>query len=425
MKFVHAADLHLDSPLRGLDRYEGAPTEQLRGATRRALENLVTLCLEERVDFLLLAGDLYDGSWKDYRTGLFFAGQMSKLRAADIPVFFVRGNHDAESNITRSLRLPENVHELSSEKPETDTRTLERLGVAVHGQSFASRAVTDDLAAGYPQALPGLFNLGLLHTCANGREGHDPYAPCTLDTLRHKGYDYWALGHVHAREVLATEPWVVFPGNLQGRHARESGPKGATLVTVEHGRVVSADARALDAVRWALCNVDAGGAQTGDEVVDRVRASLTQALAAAGGRTVAARVTLTGTTRAHGTLAADFDKWSNEIRNVANDVGGEGVWIEKILGQTRSAIDLKGLGSRDDALGQLVRALGELRDDEIARRALLEELADLKHKLPPELRDGDDGLKLDDPALVTALLDDVEQLLVPRLLERTSGGEEP
>src|SRR4051812_29910913 len=113
MKFVHAADLHLDSPLRGLDRYEGAPVEQLRGATRRALENLVALCLSEKADFLLLAGDLYDGGWKDYRTGLFFAAQMSRLRAADIPVFFVRGNHDAESNITRSLRLPENVRELS------------------------------------------------------------------------------------------------------------------------------------------------------------------------------------------------------------------------------------------------------------------------------------------------------------------------
>ena len=425
MKFVHAADLHLDSPLRGLDRYEGAPAEQLRSATRRALENLVALCLEERVDFVLLAGDLYDGGWKDYRTGLFFAAQMSKLRAAEIPVFFVRGNHDAESNITRSLRLPDNVHELSSERPETDARTLERLGVAVHGQSFASRAVTDDLAEGYPQALPGLFNLGLLHTCASGRPGHDPYAPCTLETLRHKGYDYWALGHVHAREVLATDPWVVFPGNLQGRHARESGPKGATLVTVEQGRVISAEARALDAVRWAACDVDAGDAQSGDEVVDRVRASLTRALAEAGGRTVAARVTITGTTRAHTALAGDFDKWSNEIRSVANDVGGEGVWVEKIRVHTQSAIDLKGLGERDDALGQLVRALGELRTDEVARRALLEDLVDLKHKLPPELRDGEDGLKLDDPELVTSLLEDIEQLLVPRLLERAGGGEEP
>ena len=106
MRFLHAADLHLDSPLRGLDRYEGAPVEELRGATRRAFENLVALCLSERVDFLLLAGDLYDGSWKDYRTGLFVAAQLSKLRAADIPVFFGRGNHDAESNITRSLRRP-------------------------------------------------------------------------------------------------------------------------------------------------------------------------------------------------------------------------------------------------------------------------------------------------------------------------------
>src|SRR6202040_3694561 len=135
---VHAADLHIDSPMRGLDRYDGAPTARMRSATRRAVENLVALCVDEAVDFLLLAGDLFDGNWKDYGTGLFFAAQMSRLREAGIPVVIIRGNHDAQNQITKHLVLPDNVVTLAADKPET--RAFNRIGVAVHGQSFETKA---------------------------------------------------------------------------------------------------------------------------------------------------------------------------------------------------------------------------------------------------------------------------------------------
>jgi exonuclease SbcD len=149
MKFVHAADLHLDSPLAGLSKYEGAPVEQIRGATRRALENLVKLCLTEQVKLLLIAGDLYDGDWRDYSTGLFFAKQMATLRAANVRVVWIRGNHDAASKLTAHLNLPDNVRELSHKKP--DSFVLEDLGVAVHGQGFDTREVTTDLSLRYPE----------------------------------------------------------------------------------------------------------------------------------------------------------------------------------------------------------------------------------------------------------------------------------
>ena len=151
MRFVHAADLHVDSPLAGLERYEGAPVAAIRGATRRALENLVELCLARDARLLLLAGDLFDGKWRDFSTGLFFVRQMARLREADVAVVLVRGNHDAESQIPKHLRLPENVRELPSGRAATVE--LEELGIAVHGQSYANRATTDDLAAGYPRAL--------------------------------------------------------------------------------------------------------------------------------------------------------------------------------------------------------------------------------------------------------------------------------
>lgn len=177
MKFIHAADIHLDSPLVGLQFYEGAPVEEVRGATRRALENLVELAAAEKVDFVLLAGDLYDGDWKDYNTGLFLSHQMSRLREEGIRVFIISGNHDAASQITKHLRMPDNVKTLSVRHPETDR--IEKLGLAIHGQGYAVRAVTDDLAGGYPLASPHHFNIGLLHTSLDGREGHESYAPTT------------------------------------------------------------------------------------------------------------------------------------------------------------------------------------------------------------------------------------------------------
>jgi DNA repair protein SbcD/Mre11 len=220
MKLVHAADLHLDSALHGLARYESAPAEEIRGATRRAFTNLVTLCLEERVALLVISGDLFDGDWRDISTGLFFSAQLSKLCEAGIKVVWIRGNHDAVSQIRRSVRLPQAVIELAANHAET--RVFDELGIAVHGQSFVKRDVTEDLAAGYPPRVAGALNVGLLHTALDGRSGHDRYAPCKLETLTNRGYEYWALGHVHQREVVSADPYVVFPGNLQGRHARES-----------------------------------------------------------------------------------------------------------------------------------------------------------------------------------------------------------
>jgi DNA repair exonuclease SbcCD nuclease subunit len=414
MKLVHAADLHIDSPLRGLDRYEGAPSAELRNATREAFKNLVGLCLDEQVELLLLSGDIYDGNWKDYSTGLFFAEQLSRLRLAGVQVVLVQGNHDAEHEITRRLDLPENARQLDTRRPETFV--IERLGVAVHGQGFAKRAVTDDLATGYPDPVKGLFNIGMLHTCASGRPGHDSYAPCSLETLIGKGYDYWALGHVHAREVLCESPYIVFPGNLQGRHARESGEKGATLVTVDSGRITSVEHRALDVVRWCVCEIDVSEAESADDAVDLTRRHLERRLADADGRMVAARIALCGKTRAHAALHNHAEELVNRLRAAANDLGQKNLWIERVRFRTEAPLDVGALEERDDAIGQLARSLRALRDDQAGLTALLPEFASLRKKLPQEAREGDDGIRLDDPAFLREALEDVEQMLISRLL---------
>ena len=411
MKLVHAADLHVDSPMRGLERYENAPVAQMRGATRRALENLVGLCIEEEASLLLLAGDLYDGDWKDYATGLFFAGQMSRLRHAGVKVALVWGNHDAESQISRHLQLPDNVTVLPSGEP--GSVTFDELGVVVHGQSYAHPAETDDLAADYPEATAGMLNVGLLHTAATGRAGHLPYAPCDVGTLASKGYDYWALGHVHAREVLSESPWIVFPGNLQGRHCKEAGPKGAMVIDVDDGAIRRVDFRAVDAVRWCLAAIDVTDAESAFDVVELVRARLEGELTAAEGRPLAARVVLEGRTPAHGALVDDKEGFINRLRVEANDLGP--LWLEQVRLRTEPTVDVAGLSLRDDAVGQIARALQELQHDDEGLVPLMAELDDVHKKLPAELRTGPDGLRLDDPATVRRLLKEAEDLVLARL----------
>ena len=416
MKFVHAADLHIDSPLSGLDRYEGAPVERIRQATRRAFSNLVDLCVNEQVQLVVLAGDLFDGDWKDYSTGLFFVAQVQRLRLAGIPVVMVRGNHDAASQVTRQLPLPDNVFELSSAEPQTVT--FEQLGICVHGQSYAQRAEHRDLAVDYPAARQGYLNIGVLHTCVTGRPGHEPYAPCKLETLYSKGYDYWALGHVHEREVLCEAPWVVFPGNLQGRHIKETGAKGATLVECGEGVIRSVEHRTLDVVRFERLQVAAQGAQSAEEVMEQVYEAVYAAWGNAGGRALVARIEVTGSTEGHRSLHQDPERWEAEIRARAIELSG--VWIEQVRFHTRGRTSLEALQTRGDALGQVARSLSELRVDATLRNGWLVHFEELKNKLPIEVRQGADAVKLDDPDALLDVLDDVEELLLNDLYEERS-----
>jgi exonuclease SbcD len=420
VKFVHAADLHLDSPLRGLARYAGAPVEEMRLASRRACENLVGLCIAEQADLLLLAGDLYDGDWRDYSTGLYFSAQMSRLREAGVQVVLVRGNHDAASQITRHLRLPDNVFELSIDAPQS--LCFEDLGIAVHGQSFATRAVTENLAQSYPDPISQVVNVGLLHTSVNGRAGHEPYAPCSLDELVNKGYDYWALGHVHAREVLSEAPWVVFSGNLQARHAREIGEKGATLVSYDAGMITHVEHRALDVVRFATLRVDLRRASTFDAVLENARDALAD-FASNVDRTTAVRLILTGESEVHAQLHARDAALLENVRAFATDLGAGQLWLEKLALDTRPVASHEAVSHEDGALGELLGFLKQLRGDDAALLQLSnEELHELRAKLPAELREGADALKLDDPQLLRAELESVEQLLLARLFNMEAAG---
>jgi len=416
-RFLHAADIHLDSPLRGLERYEGAPVDEIRSAPRRALENLVQFAIDEEVEFLLLAGDLYDGDWKDYNTGLFFISQMRRLGQAGIGVHLIAGNHDAASQITKQLALPDNVTLYSHAKPQTVE--LPELGVAIHGQSFKTRSVTQDLAAGYPLGEPGRFDIGLLHTSLDGRPGHDDYAPSSISELRSKGYDYWALGHVHQREVVSEDPWIVFPGNLQGRHARETGEKGATLVTVSDGEILSVEHHALDVVRWARLEVDLAAVERADEIPDLVRSCLVP-LGESSAGLLALRLVLTGRSSAHAELVRERERWIQEIRSQLAAAGDVGVFLEKVEVASQSAIDIGSGLEREDALGDLLRMISALEDASLDLGDFVEPFREIRKKLPPECVTGEEGFDPTDPERLRELLPSVRDLLLARL----AGAEE-
>ena len=422
MRFIHTADLHIDSPLRGLSRYEGAPLERLRGATRRTLERLVDLALDEQVDFVLIAGDLYDRDWQDFHTGLFVREQMVRLGRKGIRVFIVQGNHDARGVITRQIPWPDNVKVFSSRAAETVR--LEALGVAIHGHSFPDREVPEDLVPGYPLAVPGFFNIGVLHTSLSGIGGHDTYAPTTLPDLKSRGYDYWALGHIHARQVICEQPRVVFPGNLQGRHARETGPKGCELVTVEGARM-TARFVPLAVVRWHQIGIDLQPLKTLDELPLRVAQALALAASEDGDALHAVRVVLSGETLLHALEARQPGTLAAAVQAASQDVSGAEVWIEQVKLDLRSPLDRSRLEQGEDALGELVRWVDLLGGDQpglekFCRTALAEVLgkipAEVQAAMAHEAADVHTDIpRLDDGVALLALLKDAEATLLARL----------
>jgi exonuclease SbcD len=368
-RFIHAADIHLDSPLRGLARYEGLPTAEIRQASRTAFDNLIRFACIERVDFMVIAGDLYDGDWKDMSTGLYFAAAMGKLGAAGIPVFLIRGNHDASSVLTRSLPLPSNVRVFSDRSGETFR--IEEIGVAIHGRSFGAKKETEDITPSYPPAEAGLFNIGLLHTSLSGYAAHETYAPCNLAALDSKGYDYWALGHVHDFAILSTNPHVVFSGVLQGRHSREVGPKGAVLVEVVDGDVRDVTLIQLDVFRWALMELKCEEVRDFDELHALLRQNFSRLLDDLGrDRPLIVRLTLTGHTDFHLHLLDQSSRVRDDVRAIACEVSTD-FWIEKIVIETKPA------ASTTSALasGPLSEALGSAASDEELARRLQSELA--------------------------------------------------
>jgi exonuclease SbcD len=413
VKFIHTADIHLDSPLRGLSAYPDAPAERVRTATRDAFFNLVTRAIDESVDFVVIAGDVYDGDWKDFNTGLYFVRQMGRLRQAGIPVYLLYGNHDAESEMTKGLDLPDNVHVFSSRKAET--YRIDAQKVALHGRSFKVAATTDSLLPSYPEPMPGWLNIGVLHTAIEGNSEHAKYAPCSIGELQAKGYQYWALGHVHEHWIQRGDVTIAYPGNLQGRHIRECGPRGALLVTAEAGEITDVERFEVDVLRWHAIEVDISQAVTLKSAARLAGQDIERLLdSVAGDLPIAIRVTFIGQSIAHRELLGQESQLRQEVIAQAVALDPDRIWIEKVKIASHSPNGASGRILDDesaDALMELENLAKTAISDPDFMTSLEQDIQALLEKLPHEVLQAMPDLKdlRQDPA--SHLPDQLEQSL--------------
>jgi DNA repair exonuclease SbcCD nuclease subunit len=378
--FLHAADLHLGSPFQGLSLRDPRLAERFGAASREAFEALIDRALEERVAFAIFAGDIFDGEWRDASAALFFNRQIARLTREGVKVYLLKGNHDAESVVTKSLSLPDAAHEFPARKARTFL--IEELRVALHGRSFADRAESGNFAVDYPEPKPGWLNIGVLHSSLDGRPGHANYAPCALTDLRAKNYDYWALGHVHAHEIVCENPFVVYPGNLQGRSIRECGEKGAVLVDVEDGAVKGLRRLIVDRARFAEILIDASGLETPAELLREISARAREEIEGAAGRFLAARLRVQGASALHPQLAADPSGWREQVEAALHHAG-DTIELEKFLVETRAPKQKDGAAKGDSELD-----FAALLDEVLADQAFAEEaraaISVIEAKMPPK-----------------------------------------
>lgn len=408
-RFIHTADLHLDSPLVSLALRDPELASEVGVASRTALTRIVDLCLAEGVDALLIAGDLWDGSQTSAKTPRFLKLELSRLSEAGIRCFILRGNHDAASKISKELEPPPLCH-IFGTKPGTEQFESGGHSIAVHGVSFAEGAVPESLLPRYPAPVTGAFNIGMMHTSLNGSAGHDVYAPCRVSDLDAHGYDYWALGHIHKRAEHQGRSVVVMPGIPQGRDIGEAGAASVTLGLLSDDGRLGLEQRPVAVLRFDRLAVDLSGLEDWGQAV----AALTGAIRTIGPAPRAEdhlvlRPHLTGQTPLSFRIARDLDQLRQEAIACAESLPR--LWIDKVENRTSAT------GAAETRLPADLVAIvtADLPGDPALMAALTDLARDLVQDLPPELRNllGDDEDTL--RAHCASLLAEGTAQLLPRL----------
>jgi DNA repair exonuclease SbcCD nuclease subunit len=372
-RFVHAADLHIDSPFAGVGDADNRVATRLREATYEAFQNLVDLCINQNADFLVIAGDVYDGADRSVRAQLRFRDGLSKLSEKGIKTFVVHGNHDPLDGWQSSITWPEGVHIFGATPEWVNFEKNGEVVAAVQGMSYPTREVNDNLAVQFsPPTSGNLFAIGLLHANVGANSAHPNYAPCTVEDLSESGIDYWALGHVHTRQTLKrAAPVIAYPGNTQGRHPNETGARGALVVDIDPSGASRSEFVALDVVRWERSQVDISNLETIDSLDSAIRQATDNLSVQAEDRDVVSRLTLVGRGPLHEQLAVNgaVEDLLDSVRSAWSGGGSPWVWVERIVDSTRPAIDIESRAKADDFLGATLKRalLSSIESDEIDR----------------------------------------------------------
>ena len=378
--FVHAADLHIESPFRGVSADAPAVAEALYSSTFRAFDRLIDVTREREADFLLIAGDVYDGQDRSLRAQLRLRDGMKRLAGAGIQSFIVHGNHDPLDSKVTALDWPGQAHFFGRK-----LESIEALGAGgepvatITGISFPKKEESRNLASKFRRQESGLFQIGLLHCNVGGNTGHENYAPCTLDDLRAGGMDYWALGHVHTRKILCEAPWVVYPGNIQGRSIREPGSRGCYHVRVDEQGQVTTEFIPLDVVRWGEVRVSIQDLETVDALERALMEKLEEAATQADGRALVCRITVEGRGPLHAGLRRE--RAANDLlERLRERFSAEDpfAWVQRLTIDTRPQVDLDERMKRQDLLAEVLATADEYRKSADGAQSLYEAaLADL------------------------------------------------
>lgn len=383
-RFIHTADLHLDAPLKAIALRDPDLAHQVGVASRIAFSRIIDLCIEEAVAFLLIAGDLWDGTHSSTKTPRFLKQELLRLKDAGIRCFIIRGNHDALARQTGELELPENTH-LFGGRPSTAELDIDGQQIDIHGMSFRDPHAPESLLPRYPAPKQGAFNIGMMHTSLNGSPGHDNYAPCSLAELEAHGYDYWALGHIHRRAEHLGRAMIVMPGIAQGRDIGEAGPTSVTLVSVADDHAVTLEQRAVACLRFERIALDCTGISEWADLLSSLERAIREAGQAERSEDhLVIRPVLHGSTPLAWRIARDIDRLKEEARAFAAIAG---LWIDKLelrVAEGGDAIIVAGT----HLPAELVQTvLTDLPQDPALASALQAAAQELLRDLPPDVRD--------------------------------------
>ena len=365
-KFVHAADLHLDSPFKGLgSRIPDDVADILRNATFDTYDRIVSLCIEENVDALLIAGDVYDHETRSFRAQYRFIEGLNKLSEAGINSYICHGNHDPLDGWQSKLDFPKGCYRFGKKAESYPLRENKPEEILIHGISYPTRVVQENLIPEFSRLEKAQFNIGVIHANVDSDPNHDPYAPCTLDDLRQTSYDYWALGHVHTRKILNKElPTVVYPGNPQGRHINEEGPRGVYMVEVDSNGNVETEFRPLDLVRWNRITIDGSTLESDQSLIDSLESAFAESLKQSEGRSVVTRVHVTGPSPIHKTLIMeDYANQVCEELNAGYQFENPFLLCEKIEISTTPVLDREELKNGNDFVSELLNLSDQISND--------------------------------------------------------------
>lgn len=421
IKFVHCADLHLDSPFKGL--FDVAPeiAGSIYNATFETYDNIINLCLQERVDALFVAGDIFDGGDRSLKAQLRFVAGLNKLESSGIRSFICHGNHDPLDGWEAQLTYPPGCHRFGPEVTGVPVFENEPERAMVYGISYSHREVRENLVPKFNNVNPGSFNIGLLHANVGTDTGHDSYAPCTLSDLEQSAVNYWALGHVHTNQILRQQdPAVVYPGNPQGRHINEPGGRGVYLVEVTDAKKISMKFRSVDSVRWEAMSLDISELESEQGLLDAMDNLVADCQAAADGRSVIFRLTLFGRGTLHQTLIRP--EFVEDSRQSINEIWSQQqpfLWCDRIHVTTGFPFDKDTLRLQSDFVGDLLKISDEVHQGTDFFAEMRNELNELYG------RGGMANLFREYPLTETdlrELLADAQEICLDKLLDENSGG---